>query len=47
MKIVHGLLSNEKEKKNLEEFRYKIALKVTDYLAQYKVNKLRNRYGGS
>ena len=32
--------SNEKEKKNLEEFRYNIALKVTDYLAQYKVNKL-------
>ena len=32
--------SNQKEKKNLEEFRYNIALKVTDYLAQYKVNKL-------
>ena len=32
--------SNEKEKKSLEEFRYNIALKVTDYLAQYKVNKL-------
>ena len=32
--------SNEKEKKSLEEFRYNIALRVTDYLAQYKVNKL-------
>jgi D-lactate dehydrogenase (cytochrome) len=31
---------NEKEKKDLEEFRYEIALKVTDFLAQYNVNKL-------
>jgi len=31
---------NEKEKKDLEEFRHEISLKVTDYLSQYKVNKL-------
>jgi D-lactate dehydrogenase (cytochrome) len=31
---------NEKEKKDLEEFRHEISLKVTDYLAQFDVNKL-------
>lgn len=31
---------SEKEKKDLEEFRHEISLKVTDYLARYSVNKL-------